>query len=84
VGGSAATALTFASEQTATATRVATAGAARHLPGHQADPVTVRAAVTELLQDTSYRRSATALREEMLSRPSPVELVTTLEALTAG
>lgn len=60
VGGGAATALTFASEQTATATRVATAGAARHLPGHQADPATVRAAVTELLQDTSYRRSATA------------------------
>ncbi|MFC5656157.1 nucleotide disphospho-sugar-binding domain-containing protein [Streptomyces nogalater] len=76
--------LTFASEQAATATRVATAGAARHLPGHQADPATVRAAVTELLQDTSYRRSATALREEMFSRPSPAELVTTLEALAAG
>ncbi|WHT23355.1 DUF1205 domain-containing protein [Crossiella sp. CA-258035] len=70
---------TFASEQTATATRVAAAGAALHLPGHEANAGAVGTALEKLLADNSYRRTAGELRAQMLRQPTPADLVKTLE-----
>ncbi|WP_435055719.1 nucleotide disphospho-sugar-binding domain-containing protein [Micromonospora aurantiaca (nom. illeg.)] len=67
--------LTFASEQAASATRVAAAGAAVQLPGHLVDAAAIRRAIDELLADGSYRRSAVRLRGEMEQRPTPADLV---------
>lgn len=72
---------TFASEQTATARRVAGTGAALHVLGHLADRTTVRTAVDELLTDDSYRTAGRHLREEILNRPTPAEIVPRLERL---
>jgi UDP:flavonoid glycosyltransferase YjiC (YdhE family) len=74
---------TFASEQAATGSRVAAAGAGRHLPGHEADPGALREALHDLLTDTAYRDAAAGLREEMLVQPTPAECVGTLEDIAA-
>jgi hypothetical protein len=67
--------LTFASEQRASATRVAAAGAGVHLPGHLADATAIRDAVDGLLADGSYGQAAARLRDEIQHRPSPANLV---------
>lgn len=74
---------TFASEQAATGGRVAAAGAGRHLPGHEAGPDALRAALHDLLTDTAYRDAAAGLRKEMLAQPTPAQLVGTLENIAA-
>ncbi|MGS2642338.1 nucleotide disphospho-sugar-binding domain-containing protein [Streptosporangium sp. LJ11] len=74
---------TFAAEQTVTGERLAASGSARHLLGHLADRNAIRAAVGELLSDGSYRAAATALREEIMARPTPARLVESLEELAA-
>jgi EryCIII-like glycosyltransferase len=66
---------TFASEQAASAARVADAGAAIHLTGHRADATSIREALADLLADKSYATSAADRREEMLSRPLPLAVV---------
>ncbi|MEU5884522.1 nucleotide disphospho-sugar-binding domain-containing protein [Spirillospora sp. NPDC047279] len=75
--------LTFASEQTATARRVADTGAGTHALGHLADRNFIGAAAGKLISDDSYRSAAAGLRAEMLARPTPARLVQTLEELTA-
>jgi UDP:flavonoid glycosyltransferase YjiC (YdhE family) len=72
---------TFASEQTVAARRVADAGAAVHMLGHLADAPVVQSAVEKLLADGQYTSAAQSLREEMLSRPSPAQLVDALTDL---
>jgi UDP:flavonoid glycosyltransferase YjiC (YdhE family) len=74
-------ALTFATEQTANASRMAAAGAGRHLLGHTADPDTLAAEVSALVTGPGYRSRAAALRAELLDRPTPGELVATLTDL---
>jgi UDP:flavonoid glycosyltransferase YjiC (YdhE family) len=74
--------VTFAPEQTVSGTRIAAAGAGVHLLGHQADRSTLRDAVAALVGDPGYRTQAAGLRRELLSRPSPAELVATLEKLS--
>lgn len=74
---------TFASEQTVAARRVAGAGAALHLLGHEADVVTVRAAVEQLLVDAQYAAAAQRLREQMHDRPTPAALVEALADLAS-
>ncbi|MEE4421614.1 nucleotide disphospho-sugar-binding domain-containing protein [Streptomyces bugieae] len=73
--------LTFAAEQSAAGERTAAAGAGIHRLGHLAEPSVIREDVRRLLDEGSYRRSAAALREEVLSRPTPAALVADLEAL---
>ncbi|MFD0686199.1 nucleotide disphospho-sugar-binding domain-containing protein [Actinomadura fibrosa] len=70
---------TFASEQAATARRVAAAGAGRHLRGHEAGPGALRAAVQDLVTDPAYRENTARLREEMRAQPTPARLVDILE-----
>ncbi|HWS35616.1 MAG TPA: nucleotide disphospho-sugar-binding domain-containing protein [Actinoplanes sp.] len=60
---------------------MAAAGAAVHLPGHQADAATVRAAIEKLLADDRYTTAARRLRAEMHDRPTPAALVRTLTDL---
>ncbi|MEV4754138.1 nucleotide disphospho-sugar-binding domain-containing protein [Micromonospora sp. NPDC049559] len=77
-------AVTFAGEQAAVGDRIAAVGAGRHLPGHLADRDAITTAVADLIRTGSYRMRAAALREEMLIRPTPVDLISTLEKLTAN
>ncbi|MBW8486204.1 nucleotide disphospho-sugar-binding domain-containing protein [Actinomadura parmotrematis] len=75
---------TFAAEQAATGRRVAAAGAGRHLPGHEADPAALRAALDALLTDPAHRTAAARIRAEILAQPTPAELVGTLEDLASA
>jgi UDP:flavonoid glycosyltransferase YjiC (YdhE family) len=59
-------------------------GASVHLTGDQADPETLRAVVRRLLHDPSYRRAADGIRRAMLSRPTPQQIVPTVERLVAA
>ncbi|MET7425073.1 nucleotide disphospho-sugar-binding domain-containing protein [Dactylosporangium sp. NPDC005555] len=83
VTGTPQLAITFASEQSRLAERIASSGAGRHLPGHIATVETIQAAVAALLQDVAYQRDAAALRRAALDRPSPVDLLPALEKLAA-
>jgi hypothetical protein len=69
------------SEQARIGSRVAAAGIGRHLPGHLNGPDEIREAVVDLLTDPAYRRSAAQVCAEMQARPTPVELVATLDKL---
>jgi UDP:flavonoid glycosyltransferase YjiC (YdhE family) len=71
---------TFASEQAASAARVADAGGGIQLPGHLADASAIRKAVDDLLTDDSYTTSARTARDEMHGRPAPLELISMLMA----
>ncbi|HEU5470752.1 MAG TPA: nucleotide disphospho-sugar-binding domain-containing protein [Actinophytocola sp.] len=77
-------AITFIAETALTGSRLAESGAGRHIPGHLFDPDTVRTAVTGLLTATSHRERAAELRDEVLLRPSMVNLVESLEKLACG
>lgn len=74
-------ALTFAAEQSAAAQRIASTGAALHLPGHLASPAAIAAAVAALLSEDSYRQTARRLRQEMMAQPTPAQFVSDLEQL---
>jgi UDP:flavonoid glycosyltransferase YjiC (YdhE family) len=76
--------LTYASEQARNGERVVNAGIGRHLPGHLVDVEQISAAVADVVSDSSYGRSADVVRDEMRRRPTPVELVATLEKLIRG
>jgi UDP:flavonoid glycosyltransferase YjiC (YdhE family) len=60
---------------------VADSGAGVHVPREAADPAHLSAAVTRALSDTTMRKSADSLRQEMLSMPSPSGVVDTLEEM---
>jgi UDP:flavonoid glycosyltransferase YjiC (YdhE family) len=74
-------AVTFASEQTATGTRLAASYAGLHVPGHLAGRETVAATVRQLVADPIHRDSARALRTELLGRPTAVDVVAALDQL---
>lgn len=65
------------------ATRTEARGAGIALPGSAPTAATVREAVTRVLDDPSYRDGAEQLRRDMLALPSPAEVVTICERLTA-
>jgi Protein of unknown function (DUF1205) len=77
-------ALTFASEQVRNSARIAAAGAGRHLPGNLVTAGTIRDAMVDLLTTRSYRQAAAALRTQATRRPTPAELVETLDKLARG
>jgi UDP:flavonoid glycosyltransferase YjiC (YdhE family) len=74
-------AVTFATEQATTGSRLAGTGAAIHLSGHLAEKDVLRTMVEELVNVAAYRESAAALQTEARQRPSMMELVNTLEDL---
>ncbi len=74
-------AITFLAETTLAGSRVAAAGAGRHLLGHRADGDTVRDAVAALLEVPAYREHATALADQIQLRPTMADLVQDLEKL---
>jgi UDP:flavonoid glycosyltransferase YjiC (YdhE family) len=74
-------AVTFASEQAAAADRVTRTGAGLHLPGHRADKAAVRESAWRLLTEPSFRQGAAAVRDAIIARPTPADLVSTLEDL---
>jgi UDP:flavonoid glycosyltransferase YjiC (YdhE family) len=74
-------AVTFATEQATTGSRLAATGAAVHLPGDEAERDVLQTMVERLVNVAGYRESAAALRTETRQRPSMVELVNTLEDL---
>jgi UDP:flavonoid glycosyltransferase YjiC (YdhE family) len=74
-------AITFATEQTANARRLAATGAGLTMLGHEADPDRVRSAVQALVTDPRYRRRAGTLQADLRARPVPARLVGTLTLL---
>ncbi|MEV0804801.1 nucleotide disphospho-sugar-binding domain-containing protein [Micromonospora sp. NPDC050200] len=74
----------FTNEQITNGARVAATGAAINLPGHHADTVAVRQAVRDVIGAAGYRARASALRQELLDRPTPHAFVETLEKLASG
>ncbi|MFF3869782.1 nucleotide disphospho-sugar-binding domain-containing protein [Micromonospora sp. NPDC001898] len=60
---------------------VADSGAGVRVPLEAADTAHLSAAVARALSDTTMRKSAESLRQEMLAAPSPSEVVETLEEL---
>ncbi|WP_330186094.1 DUF1205 domain-containing protein [Dactylosporangium sp. AC04546] len=73
---------TFAAEQSASAARVAAAGAGLHVEGHEATEETIRTSVKALLSDPSFAAAARAQQADMAAQPTPADLVATLSALT--
>jgi UDP:flavonoid glycosyltransferase YjiC (YdhE family) len=73
--------ITFAAEQACVADRIASAGAGRQLRGDLASAEAIREAVSALLDEPRYLETANRLREENARRPSPMELVASLEKL---
>ncbi|MFF2807069.1 nucleotide disphospho-sugar-binding domain-containing protein [Streptomyces sp. NPDC058000] len=69
------------SDQEVIADRLAGVRAAQSLPNAHADPHAIRTAVRRLLDDPVHRRTATQLRQEMTTLPTPAELLDTLTAL---
>jgi UDP:flavonoid glycosyltransferase YjiC (YdhE family) len=74
-------AVTFAIEQQLNGERIAATGAGAHLPAHQADVYSVRAAVGDMLARPGYRQAAERLRSGCRQRPSPARLVAELAEL---
>ena len=75
--------LTQTPDQRFFATHLERTGAGIHLAVDEADPRTVRTAVTRLLTDPGLRTAAAAVRDEMAGRPTPAEYVPVLERLVA-
>ncbi|RKN47507.1 nucleotide disphospho-sugar-binding domain-containing protein [Micromonospora endolithica] len=74
-------AVTFISETTAAARRLAASGAGRHLPAPAAAPEIVRAEVAALLDDPVHRERAGHLRDEITLRPTTADVVDVLDKL---
>ena len=68
-------------EGTFNAEKVAEAGAGLHLPQAAADTAAVRSALSELLNEPSYRQNAARLRAEIEAQPTPADVVRSLERL---
>lgn len=67
------------------ATRLEAAGAGRSLPTRETQEVeSIRAAITDLLDDPRYPKAAAALSAEMAAAPAPPALVTDLARLVTG
>lgn len=75
--------LTQMPDQTFFAAGLVRSGASVHLPFADADDETLRATVSRLLQDPSYRAAAAQVREHIRSRPTPSECVPLVERLVA-
>ncbi|MFJ5528958.1 nucleotide disphospho-sugar-binding domain-containing protein [Streptomyces sp. NPDC093261] len=73
-------------DQFASAELLAAAGAAQVLgeAEPQNDPARIRAAVTEVLSDERYLKSARELGDDMAAMPSPAQVVADLERLAAA
>jgi UDP:flavonoid glycosyltransferase YjiC (YdhE family) len=68
-------------EQTDTARRLNEFGAAKQIVSGDVDPALIIEACRALLDEPSYRKQARVLREQMLSLPSPAQLVPLVEKL---
>ncbi|WP_203913072.1 glycosyltransferase [Rhizocola hellebori] len=68
-------------EQTDTARRLNEFGAAKQIVSEDVDPSLILDAARILVEDDSYRKQAQVLREEVLSLPSPAQLVPLIEKL---
>ena len=76
--------LSLASDQVVFGERMSRTGAVLTLPGLTATPEQVREAVSAVLADPVYTKAAGELREELLSYPTPSELVGTLAGLATA
>jgi UDP:flavonoid glycosyltransferase YjiC (YdhE family) len=74
VSGTPQLAITFTTETTVTAERLAAAGVGIHVQGDHADRDTLRDAVLALVSEPTYRERAAELQAESQLRPTPVEL----------
>ncbi|MFN2471166.1 MAG: glycosyltransferase [Gaiellaceae bacterium] len=70
-------------DQPHNAARCAELGVARVLDAVEATPETVRAAVSTVLGDPTYRRAAERIRDEIATLPEPAHAVRLLERLVA-
>ena len=70
-------------DQPYNAARCAELGAARLLDAVEATPESVRAAVATVLADSSYRRAAERVRDEIAALPDPAHALMLLERLGA-
>jgi UDP:flavonoid glycosyltransferase YjiC (YdhE family) len=70
-------------DQPLNASRCVDLGVARVLDALGAKPATVRAAVTSVLEDLTYRIAAERLRDEIAALPGPAHAVMLLERLAA-
>jgi UDP:flavonoid glycosyltransferase YjiC (YdhE family) len=79
VSGTPQLAVTFTTETTVTAERLAAAGVGRHVQGDVADRDTLRDAVLALVSQPRYKERAAQLRAEIQLQPTTVDLVESLE-----
>jgi UDP:flavonoid glycosyltransferase YjiC (YdhE family) len=70
-----------AADQHVNAKRCAELGIARGISPEHRTPEAIREAALEVLRDTTYRRNAERLRDEMHALPGPEHVVTLLERL---
>lgn len=84
VSGTPQLAITFTTETTVTAERLATAGVGIHVQGDLADRDTLRNSVLALVSEPPYRERAEQLRAESQLRPTAVDLVENLEKLLSS
>ncbi|MCT2587644.1 nucleotide disphospho-sugar-binding domain-containing protein [Actinophytocola gossypii] len=84
VSGTPQLAVTFTTETTVTAERLASAGVGIHVQGDLADRDTLRDSVLALVSEPSYRERAARLRAESQLRPTAVDLVENLEKLLSS
>jgi UDP:flavonoid glycosyltransferase YjiC (YdhE family) len=68
-------------DQFLNATAVARAGAGLAIPPAEADAAAVAQATTRLLQESSFRRVARMVADEIAVMPSPADVVTVLETM---
>ena len=68
-------------DQFLNAAAVASSGAGRQLLPHEADPDTVRRAISTILEDPSYREAAERVSASIASMPSPDDVAALLETL---
>ncbi len=71
-------------DQPLNAARCADLGVARVLDAIKATPETVREAVSTVLGDSTYRRAAERLRDEIAALPGPAHAIPLLERLAAA
>ncbi|RZQ61153.1 activator-dependent family glycosyltransferase [Amycolatopsis suaedae] len=76
--------LPWDADQPHLARALAAQGGGLTVPAKEATGALVRENLLRLLEESSFRDSAAALREEMLTMPTPSRLVGTLEELVAG
>lgn len=70
-------------DQPVLARKLAAQGAGLHIPAAEATGAAVSEAVQRLLSESSFADRATALADEMAATPSPNDVVTQIEQLTA-